>query len=285
MNHKKIQSTRKQGSARWVGLVLALVPMLAAPGRCGESAEGFFSEDPAPDMRGTWDVTYDDIIQVEIDIGGVVHQATIPTSGGTIQFTHDGQPVTLEVDCSKPWVVCPSEVWPSSVMFDQPRFATKPHQVAMQFTQQQCTAPRLPDENQGECSSDPADNLPCDQEICDPENVVEETITRIASISQPDPINPAPGSTPDYTIGIALNGGMAVPAANCLLLAASFADADVLYDGVYDPEEPTMIGHQLADGVVTVQFTGACFWGNQTDQALLGASVKLTTGFTATKAD
>ena len=278
-------AARKGENRRWVGLMLAWLPLLGAPGRCGESAAGFFSDEPAPDMRGTWNVQYDDVIDVEVDIGGAVYTGTISSSGGTFQFTHNGQPVTLDVDCSKSWVVCPSEVWPSTVTFDQPRFAAKPHQVSMQFQTQECTNPRLPDESQGECSSDPADNMPCDQEICDPENVVEKVVTRIASISRPDPPNPAPGSQPAYTIGIGLNGGMAIPTANCILLAASFADADIVYDGTYDPEEPTMIGRQLTDGVVTVQVTGACFWAGQSGAALAGATVKLTTGFVATKQD
>ncbi len=270
----------------WTIVALAaLCPALGAPGRCGESAKGFFSDEPAPDLRGEWDVTYDDVIGVEVDIGGAVYEGTISATGGTFQFTHDGQPVTLDVDCSRPWVVCPSEVWPQVVSFDQPRFASKPHQVSMEFTVPECTQPRMPDESAGECSSDPAENRPCDQEICDPENVVEKTVTRIASISNPDPPNPAPGSHPAYTIGIALSGGLAVPTANCILLAASYADADIVYEGAYDPDEPTMVATELADGLVTVEVTGACFWAGQAGAALLGARVKLTTGFTASKRD
>ena len=172
--------------------------------------------------------------------------------------------------------------------FEQPDFANHPHQVRMEFTEQTCTDPRMPDETLGECSLDPDDNLPCDEEICDPENVEENIVRRIASISNPTPRYPDPGTTPEYDVGIFLTGGWAVPLANCVLMNISYADADIVYDGTYDPEEPTMIATELRAGVITLDFHGACFWGAwvgdaQLAAALLGARVTLTTGFTAVK--
>lgn len=269
------------------GLLLLTLPLIMAPGRCGTSAAGFFSGDPAPDMGGDWQVTYDNVIGVEVDIGGSTYTGTVGVSGGSFQFVHDGQPVDLALDCSRKWVVCPSEVWAAEVAFNQPRFDERPHQVEMSVVELTCSSPRLPNEQAGECSSDPAENMPCDVAICDDGNMTQTTKTAIASISNPVPADPEPGSKPAYTIGIALSGGIAVPTANCVLLASSYADADIVYDGSYDPEEPTMLATDLADGLVTIDVTGACLWatyqGGNLAAALLGARVKLTTGFTAHK--
>lgn len=273
-----------------VALLLAGLPLMLGAGRCGLSGAGFFSDKPAPDMRGSWAVSYDDSLEIEIDLGaGAGETQTVSSDGGSIQFTVDGQPVELNLDCSQEWLVCPSEVWAEEVSFDQPRFASKPHQVEMMVSETECSDWRMPDENAGECSSDPADNMPCDVEICDPENVTQVEKSTIASISEPDPLNPEPGSKPDYTIGIALEGGLAMPTANCVLLAASYADADIVYDGEYQPEaeEPTMEATELRAGLVTIDLSGACFWGEVVDDqlraALLSARVRLRTGFTAVK--
>lgn len=269
-------------------VALAALPMLMAPGRCGESAMGFFSDDPAPSMEGTWSVVYDDEIAIEVDLGGgEVHYGTVSQSGGVMTFQVNGETIDLDLDCSLPWVVCPSEVWTDTVEFLQPRFAQRPHQVQMLVQEQECLDPRMPDENAGECSSDPADNMPCDEEICDPENMQVTTKSTVASISNPEPPNPRLGDHPDYTIGISLGGGFAIPAANCIILATSYADADIVYNGDYDPEPeaPTMFATDLVDGVVTIDISGACFWGGYVGTTvggvLLGARVKLMTGFTA----
>jgi len=288
------RSAHRSTSTRWQLLFLAFMivclPLTLGAGRCGVSGAGFFSDKPAPDLRGTWSVDYDNSLEVEIDLGGgAVETQTISSEGGTIQFLVNGQPVQLDLDCSREWIVCPSEVWAPEVTFDQPNFATRPHQVQMMVTETECSAPRMPDEQAGECSSDPDDNLPCDVEICDPENVQDVEHSTIASISDPVPAIPDPGSKPAYTIGIALNGGFAMPTANCVLLAASYADADIVYDGKYEPEpeEPTMVATELSAGLVTIDLLGACFWGEIVDEqlraALLSARVRLTTGFTAVK--
>jgi len=285
-------SRRAETQTRWRLLLLALLviclPLTMGVGRCGLSGAGFFSDKPAPDMRGTWSVDYDDSLEVEIDIGGAAAATqTLSSEGGTIQFMVDNQPVELVLDCTKDWIVCPSEVWAPEVEFDQPNFATKPHQVQMTVTETECSDPRMPDEQAGECSSNPDDNRPCDVEICDPENVQDVEHSTIASISDPDPLNPDPGSKPAYTVGIALSGGFALPTANCVLAAASYADADIVYDGTYDPDEPTMDATELTSGLVTIDLFGACFWATEVDAqlraALLSARVRLRTGFTAVK--
>ena len=127
----------------------------------------------------------------------------------------------------------------------------------------------------------------CDVEICDPENVVTIEKSTIGSISDPDPENPELGDHPAFTMSVWLNGGWVIPAANCLLLGTSYADADIVYTGDYDPEPeaPTMFATDLTNGVITIDLGGACFWGGYVDTemagALLGARIRLTTGFTA----
>lgn len=267
-------------------LALTLAVLFAmAPGRCGVAAEGFFSDLPAPDVQGTWQVEYDDRIDVEVTIGGAAYIGFIDGTYGTVAFTHDGSPFDLDLDCDDPLITCPSELFPAEVEFEQRHMADQPHQLHMTVNDQECDGEwRLPVEADGECGGDTG--LDCAEQLCDGD-IIEVGKTTVGSISNPDPPSPLPGSTPRYAMGVVLAGGIAIPTANCILVAGSYADADIVYDGVYDPEENTMDAHQFADGVITVVYRGACFWGaayaEATGLALLGAEIRLTTGFTATK--
>lgn len=265
-------------------LAVGVVGVLSmGPGRCGLSAEGFFSDLPAPDMRGTWDVTYDNVVDIEVSIGGAVYVGNITGGSGSMSFTHDGEPVTLDLECSDPLVICPSEIFPAEVDFEQRNFESRPHQVYMTVTESECTGEMV--------YPDPADcggetGIDCDELVCDG-TVLDVGVDRLASISNPVPPSPAIGSTPYYSIGIALGGGMAIPTANCVLLGASYADADIQYSGTYDTETNNMEATDLTDGLITVIYKGACFWAaggaGNLGVALLEAEVKLTTGFTASK--
>ena len=265
--------------------LLAVALLCMAPGRCGTSAEGFFSGDPAPDLRGSWQVTYDNAIGVEINVGGSTYAGTIAGSSGTVSFTHDGTPFQLDLDCSRPWIRCPAEIFPATVSFEQRNLENRPHQVHMMITEVECTGTiRLPVEADGECGGDTG--LSCDVEMCDG-TIVERQNTALGSISNPVPADPLTGSTPDYTLGLALGGGIAMPTVNCLLLAASRADADIEYSGRYDPDQNSMTGTRLASGEITTSYLGGCFWGGTGSggaaAALLAAEVRLTTGFVAVK--
>src|SRR6185503_20427874 len=92
-----------------LGFLMVLAPtLMAAKGKgCGGDGDSpaIFSKTPAPDMTGSWDVTYDDTIDVEITIGGAVYTAEIGVAGGTVTIDHDGQPITFELDCARPEVV------------------------------------------------------------------------------------------------------------------------------------------------------------------------------------
>jgi len=265
-------------------LAVGVVGVLSmGPGRCGTSAQGFFSDLPAPDMRGTWDVTYDNVIDIEVSIGGDVYVGNVTGGHGSMSFTHDGEPVILDLECSDPLVICPSEVFPAEVDFEQRNFANYPHQVHMTLNETECTGDMvLPDPS--ECGGETG--IDCNEEVCDGVEI-EVGVDKPASISDPVPASPIVGSTPAYTIGIALGGGLAVPTANCVLLGMSYADADISYSGTYDPEENNMEATALTDGLITVIYTGACFWAaggaGNLGVVLLDAEVKFTTGFTATK--
>jgi hypothetical protein len=253
------------------------------PGQC-VGLERWFSTNPAPDVQGDWDVTYDDSISVEIDIGGTVHTGTISGESGTVSFTHDGQDVTLDLDCSKSWIVCPSEVFATTVTLEQRDFQGHPHQVHMQINTTECVGePRLPDETAGECDSTD-ENRPCDVHVCD--EVVETNSTTIGTISDP-------GETtqlhPDFDISLFLGGGLAVPTPNCVLASLSWAEAQLDYTGLYnvDATEPTMDAHSMSNGEITTAYGGACFWFESTEYtgelrgALLAATITFRTGFTA----
>lgn len=255
------------------------------PGQCGLGLQRWFSTNPAPDVQGDWDVTYDDQIDVEIDIGGSIYSGSITGDSGSISFTHDGNPVDLPLDCSYAWVVCPSEIFPSTVTLEQRRFQDLPHQVHMTLNSTECAGtPRLPDETAEECDS-ADENRPCDVEICD--DVVTTTKTTIGTISDP-------GDTlqrhPDFDLNLLLGGDFAMPTANCVLTSWSIAQADIVYTGDYDVDatEPEMMGESLTNGEIITEYGGACFWFEEDytgdlRAALLGATITLTTGFTAEK--
>lgn len=279
---------RKIIEKRMAPFILVFFAALAfmGPRECGEGVQRWFSTNPAPDVRGDWEVTYDNSISVEVDIGGQLYSGSITGDSGVLTFTHNGQDVTLNLDCSRAWVVCPSEIFASRVTLEQRNFQDRPHQVHMTVNSTECLgSTRLPDEADGECdSSDP--KRPCDVEICD--NVGEASKTTIGTISDP-------GSTtqrhPPFDIELLLGGDFAVPTPNCVLLSWSVATADLQYTGNYDVDdtEPTMDAHGFTSGEITTGYGGACFWFEETGYsedlkaALLAATIRFRTGFTAQK--
>ncbi len=114
-----------------------LVPSLGGAKGCGDSPA--FSRSAAPDLQGAWSVAYDDMLGVEIHIGGSVYNQTLAPGGGTVTITHAGVPITFDLDCSLAEIVCPSEAWPTTVSVVQ-RNATYPHRMFVQIPQQYCTA-------------------------------------------------------------------------------------------------------------------------------------------------
>ncbi len=72
---------------------------------CGRSrAQGL-----RPDLAGVWDVAYEDVIDVEVTLGGQTYRARVPGEGGTAHLHDAGSELALHVDCSRPELVCPNE--------------------------------------------------------------------------------------------------------------------------------------------------------------------------------
>src|SRR5688572_9782921 len=117
-----------------VVVTVVAVPLLTgAKGKgCGDGENTIFSQSEAPSMEGSWDVTYDDRLDVEITIGGAVYTEELGPGGGTVTIDHDGQPFTFDLSCARDEVVCPSEVWPAEVGIRQ-NDATYPHRIWLQI--------------------------------------------------------------------------------------------------------------------------------------------------------
>ena len=77
----------------------------------------------ARDVRGNYDVTYDNQLKLTLYVGGAVREVTQTGYGGIVDFgTINGQPVTFDLTahCAKPEVECPSESFWAKVAVDQP---------------------------------------------------------------------------------------------------------------------------------------------------------------------
>ncbi len=64
------------------------------------------------DVRGNYDLTYDDRLTLKLDLAGAVREATATGYGNVVDFgAYNGQPLTLDLGafCARPEVVCPSE--------------------------------------------------------------------------------------------------------------------------------------------------------------------------------
>jgi hypothetical protein len=65
-----------------------------------------------------WDVTYDDVMDVEIRNGEHVQHTRVPALGGRPALDDAGALANLEIDCARPELVCPGEIWPSELRLD-----------------------------------------------------------------------------------------------------------------------------------------------------------------------
>jgi hypothetical protein len=267
--------------------VLVVVGVLCmGPGRCQSSAEGFFSGDPAPDVRGDWNVEYDDSMTVEFEIDGAVYTGSIGGATSSVTFDHDGESYEFDIDCERAGVICPSEVFPNRISLEQRNFADQPHQVHMTISEAECRGTMVDPREGEDCGGDTGIDCADVEQVCDGV-MIERTSQELGSISNPEPAEPEVGSQPAYTIGISLGGGVAI-AGNCVVITAASAVADLQYDGTYDPEANSMAATEMTNGEITTTFGAGCFFvegaGGMGVGAVSGAQIRLTTGFTATKA-
>ncbi len=98
---------------------LACALLLSA---CLPKGAGDGGVDPR-DVRGNYDLTYDNQLKLQLNIGGAIREVTQTGYGGIADFgTYNGQPVQLDLTafCAKPEVQCPSESFWSKVSVDMP---------------------------------------------------------------------------------------------------------------------------------------------------------------------
>jgi hypothetical protein len=252
------------------GLALALCAIPTLPALMGAQGDGCAagSQSPAPDVRGTWNIDYDDQIGVEVKLGGAVYHAELGAAGGTVTINHAGKPYSFSLDCGRPDVVCPSEAWPSQVLIEQ-RDVQHQHQMVVNLPAAHCDEP-LTQPAPGTCgagTSNPSCDLVCGGDV------TVRTAQAFGVI----------GETGE-TFRLFLGGGIVTNGLNCAMLGYSVADADLETSGVRGEDwEATA----MQAGLVTIGYAGGCLFAGTIDgqnQALLvGAELKFTTGFTGQK--
>jgi hypothetical protein len=252
---------------RIVSLPLLLVLPLLQGAKGDGCAAG--STSPAPDVTGWWDIAYDDTIGVQVKIGGAVYDTQLGAGGGSFTINHQGTPITFDLDCARPEVLCPSEVWPTQVYVDQ-RDVQHQHQMVVTLPQQQC-AGDLVEPEVGSCGAG-TDNPNCDP-VCDGTVSVESAQAFGVIGEQGD------------SFRLYLGGGIVTNGINCALIGASVADAQL----ATQKTSGDWYADKMESGLVTVGYAGACLWAGdpnhdgKTDALIAGASVTFTTGFTGAR--
>jgi hypothetical protein len=251
--------------------IKGLLPMATIlPMMMGAKGDGCAagSTSAAPDVRGTWGITYDDVIGVEVKIGGAVYHGQLGAAGGQLTINHQGKPYTFALDCSRPEIVCPSEAWPGKVLIEQ-RDVNHQHQMIVNLPAAKCMGD-LMKPAPGTCGAGTS-NPNCDL-VCDGGITVQtrETFGVIGEAGE--------------SFRLYLGAGVVTNGINCAMLGYSLADADLETVGAKGEDwEAT----EMSAGLVTIGYAGACVFAGQMDgttqAALVGAEVKFTTGFTGAK--
>jgi hypothetical protein len=246
------------------------VGFLVLPFAMGAKGDGCAanSTSPAPDVRGTWGIEYDDRIGVEVKIGGAVYTEELGAGGGSVTINHAGRPYTFDLACSRPDIVCPSEAWPNQVVIEQ-RNIDRQHQMIVNLPAAKCSS-ELTQPAPGTCgagTSNPNCDLVCGGDV---------TIRTTESFGV---IGEAGESFRLY-----LGAGVVTNGINCAMLGYSLADADLVTEG---KGEEAWEATEMERGLVTIGYAGGCLFAgdiNGEDRAVvIGAEVKFTTGFTGTK--
>lgn len=229
------------------------------------------STSPAPDVEGRWAVTYGSTFDVDVAIGGAHYAATVPETGGMVHVEHGGAGFDFEIDCARPEVVCPTEVWPDSVSIDQ-RDATYQHRMWVTIPSQRCSvALRAPAAAEcGEGTSNPDCDPVCDGEITTTEREAFGVIAEDGG-----------------SFELLLGGGAASNGVNCVLLGLSVAEADLVTEGRASSNDWRATA--MENGEVRTGYAGGCLWAGDPDmdgelQALvLGASLTISVPFDAAR--
>lgn len=263
----------KQRLRHYTRFALPAALLLSLPLLGGAKGDGCAanSRSPAPDVTGSWDISYDDRIGVEITIGGATYTDEIGAQGGTVTINHEGNPITFDLNCDNPAILCPSEAWPTTVYAEQ-RNTTFEHRMIVTLPTQECSGSLVP-ADPAECGAGTL-NPDCD-DVCDGEITVRNA-ERFGVIGESG-----------NTFRLYLGGGVITNGINCALAGWSLADADLVNDGSAAAGNWEAVG--MANGVVTVGYAGGCLWAGDTNDdgtieaLVLGASIKFTTGFEGVK--
>jgi hypothetical protein len=247
-------------------VLLVSIPLLGGARGDGCAAS---SRSPAPDVSGWWDVTYDDVIDVEIRLGGAVYQRELGAQGGVVSITHGGRPFTFDLDCARPEVLCPSEAWPRAVLAEQ-RDVGFEHRMYVTLPVQRCTGALV---RPAASTCGPGTNNPDCEDVCTGA-VVSESQERFGVIGETG-----------QSFRLYLGAGVASNGFDCALLGYSVADASLRTEGSAAGGDWEALA--MDAGLVTVGYAGGCLWAGDPDldgelEALVaGAGIEITTGFTA----
>lgn len=237
----------------------------------GCNPEAHTPGEEVPDTTGTWDLTYDDEIGVEITIGGAVYNDVISAAGGKIEINHDGQDLEFDLDCSRPEVLCPSEAWPGQVTLLQTENIFNGVEVTLPGHVCDGT---LVDADPATCGEGTT-NPDCDP-ICEGGTILED--------------RKVPGfvSSDGSRIDVLLGAGAVSNGINCVLLGGSSATAQLGTSGT--PGLGDWRAISMDAGVVAVGYAGGCLWAGdpdadgQLEALVIAASIKFDTGFTGVRA-
>lgn len=251
-----------------VGLLAAAPFTMGAKGGCGT----FGSMDPAPSVSGDWNIIYNPQMSVVVKIGGAVYTQQLSTSGGTFTVVHAGKSYPFNVDCSRPEVVCPSEVWPARVTISQ-REPMYPYRMWVTIPVQECSGAQVP-----------ADRASCGTGTLNPDckPVCNGTITT-KSADAFGLIREGGGG-----FDLLLGAGVATNGINCALLGISVAKAELINTGTEG--SASWQAAEMNNGQVKTGYAGGCVWAGplgadgKPETLVLGASVEITTGFAGSRA-
>jgi hypothetical protein len=245
-------------------VVTAAIPFaMGAKGGCAVNSMA-----PAPDVVGDWAIQYDPMMKVDVTIDGAAYSQLVPAAGGAVAITHKGQPFSFNIDCSRPEVVCPSEVWPSQVSIDQ-RDPSYPHRMWVQIPVQKCSGTEQPPPA-SECGAGTL-NPDC-KPVCS--GTLTTTTADAFGVISDD------GSSFDLLLG----GTAATNGVNCALLGVSVAHATLESTGESTAD---WTATAMSDGTITTGYAGGCVWvddSSSTNKALVvGATVVLSTPFSGAR--
>ncbi len=249
-----------------IGLVLCGGSLPFLTGATGGGCGSFTSTSPAPDVAGTWSIAYGTNMTVKVNLGGAIYSQELTPTGGTFTIQHQGKPYSFNLDCSRPEVVCPSEVWPTMVKIDQRDIMYK-HRMWVTIPVQKCSGTQVPPQS-SQCGSGTT-NPEC-KPVCTGA-VTTSTADAFGLISES-------GDRFDLFLG----GGFATNGVNCALLGLSAASAQIISTGQNIDWQAT----ELRAGTVKTGYAGGCLWAGALDpqtgkpEALvLGATVEISTPF------